>query len=113
MRRGERDYIFPYQENADVMFNSALVYELAVLKLFAEPLLFQVKPSSRARVEGRRLLAFLDWFLPYSSDIVPSDSILGEFIGGSILEEFRPWRVMKGGSPRKGESNDEKTIQLA
>jgi uridine kinase len=49
-----------------------------------------------ARVEGRRLLAFLDWFLPYSSDIVPSNSILREFIGGSILEEFRPWRVMNG-----------------
>ena len=93
VRRGERDYIFPYQENADVMFNSALVYELAVLKPLAEPLLFQVKPSSRARVEVRRLLAFLDWFLPYSSDIVPSNSILREFIGGSILEEFRPWRV--------------------
>ena len=108
VRRGERDYIFPYQENADVMFNSALVYELAVLKPLAEPLLFQVKPSSRARVEGRRLLAFLDWFLPYSSDIVPSNSILREFIGGSILEEFRPWRVMK-----EGESNGEKTVQLA
>jgi uridine kinase len=95
VRRGEKRHIFPYQENADVMFNSALVYELAVLKPLAEPLLFQVKPSSRARVEGRRLLAFLDWFLPYSSDIVPSNSILREFIGGSILEEFRPWRVQK------------------
>jgi uridine kinase len=95
VRRGEKRHIFPYQENADVMFNSALVYELAVLKPLAEPLLFQVKPSSRARVEGRRLLAFLDWFLPYSSDIVPSNSILREFIGGSILEEFRPWQVQK------------------
>ncbi len=95
VRRGEKRHIFPYQENADVMFNSALVYELAVLKPLAEPLLFQVKPSSRARVEGRRLLAFLDWFLPYSSDIVPSNSILREFIGGSILEEFRPWRVQR------------------
>lgn len=93
VRRGEKRHIFPYQENADVMFNSALVYELAVLKPLAEPLLFQVKPSSRARVEVRRLLAFLDWFLPYASDIVPSNSILREFIGGSILEEFRPWRV--------------------
>ncbi len=95
VRRGEKRHIFPYQENADVMFSSALVYELAVLKPLAEPLLFQVKPSSRARVEGRRLLAFLDWFLPYSSDIVPSNSILREFIGGSILEEFRPWRVQR------------------
>jgi uridine kinase len=93
VRRGEKRHIFPYQENAGVMFNSALVYELAVLKPLAEPLLFQVKPSSRARVEVRRLLAFLDWFLPYASDIVPSNSILREFIGGSILEEFRPWRV--------------------
>ena len=108
VRRGEKRHIFPYQENADVMFNSALVYELAVLKPLAEPLLFQVKPSSRARVEVRRLLAFLDWFLPYSAGIVPSNSILREFIGGSILEEFRPWRVMKG-----RESNDEETIQLA
>jgi len=96
VRRGEKRHIFPYQENADVMFNSALVYELAVLKPLAEPLLFQVKPSSRARVEVRRLLAFLDWFLPYSSDIVPSNSILREFIGGSILEEFKPWRIAKG-----------------
>jgi len=95
VRRGEKRRIFPYQENADVMFNSALVYELAVLKPLAEPLLFQIKPSSRARVEGRRLLAFLDWFLPYASDIVPSNSILREFIGGSILEEFRPWRVQR------------------
>ncbi len=95
VRRGEKRHIFPYQENADVMFNSALVYELAVLKPLAEPLLFQVKPSSRARVEGRRLLAFLDWFLPYALDIVPSNSILREFIGGSILEEFRPWRVQR------------------
>jgi len=108
VRRGEKRHIFPYQENADVMFNSALVYELAVLKLLAEPLLFQVKPSSRARVEVRRLLAFLDWFLPYASDIVPSNSILREFIGGSILEEFRPWRVR-----REEECSDEKTIQLA
>jgi len=96
VRRGEKRHIFPYQENANVMFNSALVYELAVLKPLAEPLLFQVKPSSRARVEVRRLLAFLDWFLPYSSDIVPSNSILREFIGGSILEEFKPWRIAKG-----------------
>jgi uridine kinase len=95
VRRGERDHIFPYQENADVMFNSALAYELAVLKPLAEPLLFQVKPSSRARVEVRRLLAFLDWFLPYSSNIVPSNSILREFIGGSILGEFRPWQVRR------------------
>jgi len=72
------------------------VYELAVLKPLAEPLLFQVKPSSRARVEVRRLLAFLDWFLPYLSDIVPSNSILREFIGGSILEEFKPWRIANG-----------------
>ena len=100
VRRGEKRHIFPYQENADVMFNSALVYELAVLKPLAEPLLFQVKPSSRARVEVRRLLAFLDWFLPYSSDIVPSNSILREFIGGSILEDFQPWRVRKEGGKR-------------
>ncbi len=88
MRRGEKRWIFPYQEHADVMFNSALVYELAVLKPLAEPLLLQVKPGTRAYVEAKRLLAFLEWFEPLAPDLVPDNSILREFVGGSILRDF-------------------------
>jgi uridine kinase len=88
VRRGEERNIFPYQENADAMFNSALVYELAVLKPFAEPLLRQVEPGSLEYVEVKRLLAFLDWFLPCGPDLIPDNSILREFIGGSILRDF-------------------------
>jgi uridine kinase len=90
VRRGEKRYIFPYQENADVMVNSALVYELAVLKPLAEPLLLQVKPSSPRRVEAKRLLAFLHWFEPCDPDVVPDNSILREFIGNSILRDYQP-----------------------
>ena len=71
------------------MFNSALVYELAVLKPLAEPLLLQVEPGSRAHVEAKRLLAFLEWFEPLAPDLVPDNSILLEFVGGSILGDFR------------------------
>jgi uridine kinase len=88
VRRGEKRWIFPFQEHADVMFNSALVYELAVLKPLAEPLLLQVKPGSRAHVEAKRLLAFLEWFEPLVPDLVPDNSILREFVGGSILQDF-------------------------
>ncbi len=88
VRRGETTYIFPYQENADAMFNSALVYELAVLKPFVEPLLLQIESSGLEYVEARRLLAFLNWFLPCPLDLVPDNSLLREFIGGSILQEF-------------------------
>lgn len=90
VRRGEKRHIFPYQENADVMFNSALVYELAVLKPLAEPLLRQVEPPSPRRVEAKRLLAFLEWFTPCPPDMVPDNSILREFIGGSILQDYIP-----------------------
>ncbi len=89
VRRGEERYIFPYQENADAMFNSALAYELAVLKPLAEPLLRQIEPGTLEWVEARRLLAFLEWIRPCSPYLVPDNSILREFIGGSILEEFR------------------------
>ncbi|MGD2206823.1 MAG: nucleoside kinase, partial [Anaerolineae bacterium] len=85
VRGGEKRWIFPYQEHADVMFNSALVYELAVLKPLAEPLLLQVKPRTQAYVEAKRLLAFLDWFEPLAPDLVPDNSILLEFVGKSIL----------------------------
>jgi uridine kinase len=88
VRRGEKRWIFPFQEHADVMFNSALVYELAVLKPLAEPLLLQVKPGTRAYVEAKRLLAFLEWFEPLAPDLVPDNSILREFVGGSILSDF-------------------------
>jgi len=90
VRRGEKEFIFPYQEHADIMFNSALVFELSVLKELAEPLLLQVKPSSPRRVEVKRLLALLQWFEPCSPEVVPDNSILREFIGGSILRDYTP-----------------------
>ena len=88
VRRGEKRWIFPFQEHADVMFNSALLYELAVLKPFAAPLLLQVKPGTRAHVEAKRLMAFLEWFEPLAPDQVPDNSILREFVGGSVLRDF-------------------------
>lgn len=88
VRRGENRWIFPYQENADAMFNSALAYELAVLKPYAEPLLRYAEPGTLAYVECKRLLAFLQWFLPCPADLVPDNSLLREFIGGSILQDF-------------------------
>ncbi len=91
VRRGERKYIFPYQENADAMFNSALVYEGAVLASLAEPLLRQVSFGTDEHVEAKRLLAFLDWFLSLDSNLIPDNSMIREFIGGSILRDFVPW----------------------
>ena len=88
VRRGEKRWIFPFQEHADVMFNSALLYELAVLKPFAAPLLLQVKQGTRAHVEAKRLMAFLEWFEPLAPDQVPDNSILREFVGGSVLRDF-------------------------
>lgn len=93
VRRGEKRYIFPFQENADVMFNSALVYEGAALAPLAEPLLRQVTYGTDEHVEAKRLLAFLRWFLPIDTDLIPDNSILREFIGGSILRAFSPWRA--------------------
>ena len=87
VRRGEKDNIFPYQEGADIMFNSALGYELAVLKPLVEPLLLQVR-FPEARIEAERLLALLRWFDPCHSETIPGNSILREFIGGSLLREF-------------------------
>ena len=86
VRRGEDSNIFPYQEDADVIFNSALVYELAVLKLYAEPALFSVPRSSAEYVEAKRLLKFLDYFLGVSSEDIPKNSIMREFIGGSCFK---------------------------
>ncbi len=92
VRRGEKEWIFPYQENADVMFNSALVYELSALKPLAEPLLRQVPYGTPEYIEAKRLLAFLEWFLPIDPALAPENSIVREFVGGSILREFRSWR---------------------
>jgi uridine kinase len=89
VRRGEHKWIFSYQENADVMFNSALTYELAVLKPLAEPLLLQIEPGKPEHVEAKRLLSFLQWFEPCPPDLVPDNSLLREFIGGSILKDYR------------------------
>jgi len=91
VRRGEKRYIFPYQENADVMFNSALAYELSALKPLAEPLLRQVPFGTPEHVEAKRLLAFLEWFLPLDSELIPDNSILREFVGSSILRDFKLW----------------------
>lgn len=85
VRRGEEENIFPYQEDADVMFNSALVYELAVLKQYAQPLLFQIPKEAPEYVEAKRLLKFLDYFLGISSEDIPHNSIVREFIGGSCF----------------------------
>jgi uridine kinase len=91
VRRGEKRYIFPFQENADVMFNSALVYEVSVLKPLVEPLLRQVPFGKEEYVEAKRLLAFLEWFLPLESELIPDNSIMREFIGNSILRDFTLW----------------------
>ena len=92
VRRGEKRHIFPYQENADVMFNSALVYELSVLKGMAEPLLRQVPYRTPEYIEARRLLAFLEWFMPLDASLIPANSIVREFLGGSGLKDFKIWR---------------------
>lgn len=86
VRRGEESNIFPFQEEADVMFNSAHIYELAVLKQYAEPLLFDIGRYEPEYGEARRLIKFLDYFLGVSSEMVPNNSIIREFIGGSVYE---------------------------
>ena len=92
VRRGEKRYIFPFQENCDVMFNSALVYELSALKPLAEPLLRQVPHGTPEFIEAKRLLAFLEWFLPVDASLIPANSIVREFLGGSSLKEFKVWK---------------------
>ena len=85
VRRGEDENIFPYQESADVVFNSALIYELAVLKQYAEPLLFGIRPEDPEYLEAKRLLKFLNYFQGIDSNLIPGNSILREFIGGSFF----------------------------
>ena len=91
VRRGEKRNIFPFQENADVMFNSAFMYEGSALAPLAEPLIRQVPFGTEEHVEAKRLLTFLDWFIPIDTRLIPDNSIMREFIGGSILQEFSPW----------------------
>lgn len=85
VRRGEEENIFPFQEEADAMFNSVLVYELAVLKVYAEPLLYSIKPGEPEYFEAKRLLKFLEYFLSVSSENLPNNSICREFVGGSCF----------------------------
>lgn len=85
VRRGEEENIFPFQESADAMFNSAQIFELAVLKTFAEPLLFQIPKEAPEYHEAKRLLKFLDYFLGVPSESLPNNSICREFVGGSCF----------------------------
>ena len=86
VRAGEEENIFPYQENADVIFNSSLVYEVPMMKPLVEPMLFTVPKDSEEWVEAKRMLKFLDFFLGYPSDMAPKNSILQEFLGGSCFD---------------------------
>ena len=85
VREGEEKYIFPYQDDCDIIFNTALTYEIGVLKTYVEPLLYSVEEDSEYYEEAKRLLNFLRLFLPIPSDAIPQDSILREFIGGSCF----------------------------
>lgn len=85
VRRGEEENIFPFQEEADAMFNSVLIYELAVLKPFAEPLLFQIPKDAPEYYEAKRLLKFLDYLLSLPSESIPNNSVCREFVGGSCF----------------------------
>ena len=85
VRRGEEENIFPFQESADATFNSVLIYELAVLKQYAEPLLFSIQKGEPEYFEAKRLLKFLEYFLGVSGEEVPKNSIVREFIGGSVF----------------------------
>ena len=86
VRRGEEKYIFPFQEEADVMFNSALIYELSVIKQYAEPLLFAVPKDSFEYYEAKRLLKFLDYFLGVEVTNIAKNSIIREFVGGGCFD---------------------------
>lgn len=86
VRRGEEQNIFPFQEDADVMFNSALIYELAILKQYIEPALFGIDREAPEYIEAKRILKFLDYFIGVSSEEIPKNSILREFVGGSCFK---------------------------
>ena len=87
VRDGEEKYIFPYTDTVDVVLNTAYIYEMGILKVYCEPLLMNIKMDSEAYEEARRLLASLNVFYPISSEMIPHDNVLREFIGGSIFEE--------------------------
>ena len=87
VRKGEEKNIFPFQENADVMFNSSLVYEIPMLKPLALPLLYEINKDMPQYAEARRLIEFLSYFVSAPNDLVPANSILREFIGGSLFSE--------------------------
>ena len=86
VRKGEEENIFPYQESADAMFNSATLFELAMLKIYAEPLLFGISKEEPEYFEAKRLLKFLGYFLGVSSENLPMNSIVREFVGGSCFK---------------------------
>ena len=86
VRRGEEENIFPFQDSADVIFNSALIYETALLKSYVQPLLFGVPQDSEEHIEAKRLLKFLNYFLPIPADDVPKTSLMREFIGGGCYQ---------------------------
>ena len=88
VRHGEEKYIFPYQDNADYTFNSALIYEIGVLKTYVEPLLYSVDPRDPCYEEAKRLINFLGFFLPIPADAIPDESILREFVGGSFFSDL-------------------------
>jgi uridine kinase len=92
VKQGEKQHIYPYQENADIMFNSALAYELTAIKPLVEPLLRQVPYGTLEYIEAKRLLKFLQWFLPIDQGLIPDNSILREFMGNSILQDFKIWQ---------------------
>ena len=87
VRKGEEKYVFPFQDEADIIFNSILAYELGVLKTYAEPLLFSVKEDSPEYLTALRLIELLKFVLPIPSDTIPDVSILREFIGNSYFEK--------------------------
>lgn len=96
VRAGEEKYIIPYQKNADQFCNTSLVYELSALKSLAETALRQVPWGTHEYVEAKRLLSFLEWVLPIPEGLVPANSILAEFIGGSNLQHFTVWKEKSG-----------------
>ena len=112
VRRGEKNNIFPYQEQADDRFNSALAYEWAVLKPFAEPLLLQVN-DPQVKVEAERLMSLLDWFEPCSAELVPGNSLLREFVGGSELAGVTTAAFAAANAPRTGvDGTDPRSAEL-
>ena len=86
VRRGEEKNIFPYQHNADVVFNSATVYELSVLKPFVEPLLYKIDKTMPEYITANRIIKFLDYFLSAGTEAIPDNSLIKEFVGGSVFK---------------------------